>query len=397
MNILMVCDGYFLGFSYQENSLTKQYLLDGHKVTVIASTYNDINNYMKGDYDYKISESDNNDHGARIIKLKYSFNFYNKIKKLRNISTYLYEIKPDLIYVHGISFNLHEIVKYKKRNKVCRLILDFHGDFSNSANNWLSLKILNGLIRRYYLLILLKHIDKIFPINKGSLIFMNKIYQIPYNRMNILPLGVDSEFSNEQFILNNKDYIRKKYSIPINSKVIFTGGKINRSKQIEDLLIAFNEYKHNNCYLFIVGQIDTIDMNYNIKIQNLINSNNKIIFTGWLNGNELYRILAASDIAIFPGSQSVLWQQSIGMGLITIVSKYVINSNNKIHNQNVEYLNYNNNLLILNSKDSKKNEIITYLKMILDNPYIYDDLKEKVKSVSLLHLSYKKIAEQTLN
>jgi hypothetical protein len=35
--------------------------------------------------------------------------------------------------------------------------------------------------------------------------------------------------------------------------------------------------------------------------------------------------------------------------------------------------------------------------MILDNPYIYDDLKEKVKSVSLLHLSYKKIAEQTLN
>ena len=40
---------------------------------------------------------------------------------------------------------------------------------------------------------------------------------------------------------------------------------------------------------------------------------------GWLDQADLNRHLAMADLAVFPASQSVLWQQSIAMGLPLIV------------------------------------------------------------------------------
>ena len=40
---------------------------------------------------------------------------------------------------------------------------------------------------------------------------------------------------------------------------------------------------------------------------------------GWLNQDDLNRHLAMADLAVFPASQSILWQQAIAMGLPLIV------------------------------------------------------------------------------
>ena len=56
--------------------------------------------------------------------------------------------KPDLIFIHGCQFlDMKYVVKYVKKY-ACKVYVDNHADFSNSATNWISKNILHkGLWR----------------------------------------------------------------------------------------------------------------------------------------------------------------------------------------------------------------------------------------------------------
>ena len=45
--------------------------------------------------------------------------------------------------------------KTKKKNTNCKMILDYHADYSNSAHGWLSLNILHKIIKGGYFILLL--------------------------------------------------------------------------------------------------------------------------------------------------------------------------------------------------------------------------------------------------
>ena len=44
-------------------------------------------------------------------------------------------------------------------------------------------------------------------------------------------------------------------------------------------------------------------------------------FAGWVDAVDVYRMMDACDFAVFPASQSVLWQQALAMGLPLIVGQ----------------------------------------------------------------------------
>jgi 1,2-diacylglycerol 3-alpha-glucosyltransferase len=386
MKIVMICDFYHEDFQYQENLLTKYYIKDGHDVTIIASTFISIFDYYSNNYNKKKGSKHYLINGYEIFRQKYSLNIVNKIRKLRNLKQILNKKSPDLIYVHGTQLNLVDAVNYKKHNPKCKLIYDFHGDFSNSANNWLSLNILHKIIFRLVLEFYYRRIDKIFYITPDGGVFLNQVYKLPYNKMALLPLGVDLDYirSVKESIVNIK--IRHLLGINQNDFVIFTGGKITREKQTDLVIKSFLTIKMKSVHLIIVG--DTKDENYKSEILALINSHPRIHFIGWVHGNEVYDYMSACDLAIFPSSQSVLWQQSIGMGLPLIIGQ--------TESQDASYLNRNNNIIILEKEFVTKENICDKIESLLINKSLLSEMKNNAIITANDFLSYERILSITL-
>ncbi|KAA9041465.1 glycosyltransferase family 4 protein [Ginsengibacter hankyongi] len=386
MKILMICDFFHENQQYQENLLAKYYLKQGHDVTIIASTFISVFDYYENNYNKKSKIHSCHINGYKLIRLPYSINFYNKLRKLENLKKYIDNELPDLIYVHGIPLNLIDPISYKKRNAGCKLIFDFHGDFSNSANNWLSLNVLHGIFYRVVMKMYFKNLDKIFYITPNGGEFLNKIYGIPFSHMSILPLGADTDYINLIKTRQTNISIREELGINHNDFVIFSGGKFVKEKKIELVIQSFFLIQSTVAHLIIVG--DTKDETYKKEILELINSHPRIHYIGWVDGERVYDYMSACNVAVFPASQSVLWQQAIGVGLPLIIGQSLA--------QDVTYLNRNNHIFIIEKNSVTPEKIYSYLKLLMDDPNLLASMKLNAIKTTRDFLSYDKISEITI-
>jgi glycosyltransferase involved in cell wall biosynthesis len=398
MKIVMLCDFYNHTLLYQENFLTKYYTKHGHNVAVVASTFESILDYMSDKYIKKNKASETIVNGVKIIKLPYSLNVLNKLRRFdgKRICQILEEEKPDVIFSHSITLNLWESVKYRKKNPTCKIIVDYHADYSNSAKDWLSLNILHKVIRRMFLHSVSRYIDRIYPIVPAGFVFLNEVYGIPYDRMELLPLGVDTDKSQEVMLQEKGKIVRKKLQIPDEALVIFTGGKLEPVKKTDLLIEAFLQLSDPRLHLIIVGTFREQYAAYKFQIEKATNDNQRIHFTGWINGNEVYDYMNASDMAVFPASQSVLWQQSIGMGLPLIVGT-TVNVNGRTWIQDADYLNVHNNVITIDKNNTTVLEIAKQIKRLIDDPALLDSMKKGALKTAVEFLSYDKIIQRTLN
>jgi len=97
-------------------------------------------------------------------------------------------------------------------------------------------------------------------------------------------------------------HIRAKYGIPKDARVLVTAGIINRGKNIETLIRCLHKQGAQNIYLMIVGESFTqAALDYKEFLQGLTRELQiapKVIFTGWLEREELYKIYLASDLFV---------------------------------------------------------------------------------------------------
>ncbi len=397
MKIVILGDAFVENADYQINNFIKYYIKKGHEVTIICSTILSIFDYYSNNYNKSIKESTKSKGKLKIIRKKYSLNILYKIRRFNNVLDILQEEKPELIFVEDIHFNLNDAVQYKRINGTCKIIMNFHTDFSNSAKNWLSYIILHKGIRGIYLNYYLKDINRIFPVVGKSKYFLKKMYGIPNNKMEILPLGVDSDLVNEILNSDMRDKVRNLYNIPKSSLVIFTGGKMSSVKQTDVLLKAVNELNNPEIYLFIAGKIDESNSQYHDEFIKLVELNKNIIQLGWISTKDIYNIMSACDVAVFPASQSVLWQYSIGMGLVLIAGKYVKLNNGKIWEQDIEYLNLNSNIFILPDMCNKLNLIKDYLNILKDDVLLLERMKKGSLLTTEQFLNFNLISEKSIN
>lgn len=390
MKILMLCELYIKSLEYQENLLVKYYRKHGHEVTVITSTYENVFDYYNNKHDNSVPAKVIYDHGAKIIKLPFKFNYLGKIKKYTSIKKIVEEVQPDLLYVHDIMPNMFEMLDYKKKNPHVKMIMDYHADYSNSANGWLSLNILHKVIRKYfYMDPIRKHISKFYPIVPGSTKFLNEVYKIPHNEMDLLPLGADTDLVAEIKNKKVREEIRNKLGINNDEIVIFTGGKFTAAKKTDLLIKAFNEIKDTKLHLLIVGDADQHNQEYKKELLALSNNNPNIHYIGWLNNMGVYEHLSASDLAVFPASQSIVWQQAIASGLPLIVGD--------VGEQSVQYLNEFGAITELKKEDINKEKI---KKSIEDIIYRKDELslrKELALKTSSKYLDWNHLINKTLS
>ena len=388
MKILMICEFYDPNLEYQENILTKYYTMHGHEVVVIASTFENVFDYYSGKYNNKVPSSLTYDGKTKIIKLKYKFNFLNKIRKYISINKILEEEKPDLIYVHDIIPNLTECIHYLKRDPKCKMIMDYHADYSNSGKNWISLKILHGIIRKWYLDKSRPYLSKIFPVVPAGIKFLHEVYKVPLSEMEVLPLGADLNLCNKMKNSSILNELKQKYNIGNNDKVIITGGKLSPRKKTELLIEAFHKLDIDNKHLIIIGDSANENLKYKEKLINLSKKSKNIHFTGWLNTEMIYAHFHISTIAVFPASQSILWQQAIASGLPLITGN--------TGEQSIEYLNLYNNIIILEKDNITIDNLCLNIKNILNNSDLYKSMKIGAKKVANEKLDWNILIKNTL-
>lgn len=112
---------------------------------------------------------------------------------------------------------------------------------------------------------------------------------------------------------NEKIELRKKLNIPTENKVIIFTGRIVEEKGVKELLMAYEQLKHTNTTIIIIGSANfgsSTNTKYEKEISDIIkNSNRSIVFTGYVHQTELYKYYNIADLAVMPS----LFQEPAGL------------------------------------------------------------------------------------
>ena len=151
---------------------------------------------------------------------------------------------------------------------------------------------------------------------------------------------------------------------------------------------AIKKLNIQNVHLLVFGTADKNHEEYQKKMHEDSKGYN-IHFTGWVDAKKTYELMAISDIALFPSSQSVLWQQSIGMHLPVIAGDS--------GGQDMSYLNRNNNLIKVETENLNASFFADILQNLFNDSKLFDNMKKGAEKTAKEYLDYKVIAKNTLS
>jgi len=323
MKILHCCLAglYTDDYGYQENIMPKMHKLQGHDVYILAST----KIWLKGSkIGYTNPKSYHTKEGIPITRMSYikwiPTYISSKLRIFRGIEKYLLCLQPDIIFIHDVQFlSIVSFANYARTYNSTRIYVDNHSDFVNSARNIISKYILHKIIYKYCAKTIEPYTRKFYGTLPIRVDFLEKMYNLPEQKLEILLMGFDHtliDLSVKNIIHHN---IRKKYNISSNDFLIVTGGKIDKLKNIHILIKAFNELDNLNIKLLIFGSLLNDVRN---DIEGMLVHSKNVIYIDWQSSIEIYKIFLASDLAIFPGRHSVLWEQAVGLGLPCIFKRW---------------------------------------------------------------------------
>lgn len=346
MKVLHLClSAFFIdNYSYQENMLPKYHVKQGHEVTVIASL---LSYDGKGKAIVLPHPSEYKDaNGFNVIRLAYKKpQKWNRLfRHYIGLKDYLELIAPDIIFMHGTSFSDIAIVKqYKKHHNEVKLFADSHADYINSGRNWWSLHILHKVIWKHYTKLIEPYLVKCYGVTPLRCDFLKEVYGVKPSKVEYLPLGVDDELIPVDR-KKTREEIRRELGVNDDSFLIFTGGKVDKRKNIHLLLDALECLNIPEVHVVICGVL-THEMEY---LKEIINNNSNIHYLGWCDANRVMNCMIASDLACFPGTHSTLWEQSIGVGLPAVFKQW----------DKMEHVNVNGNCYLIKEGNVEQLKIV---------------------------------------
>lgn len=380
MKIVHICRKFLEGFAYQDNELSDMHSMLGHDVVVITSNSDNSSLY----FDLSLTQNSQQHTrcttlGCRIIRLLPQYNVNYRLWRFKGLYEVLCKEKPDLVFFHGTPFlSLMDVAKYKKNHPLVKLFVDYHFDYYNSAKGFISKWILHKGLYRLITQLCKKHVDTYYYITPDTGKFIHRMYNIPVSKMKFLPLGGNLN----KIQLNKRDSIRstirKQWNVTEDSLVIISGGKLDYAKNVHNLIKSISKIKDYRIDLFLFG---IIDENYKPILLEAIGDSKNVHLIGWIQSVEVYDYYLAADIACFPGSQSVLWQQAICCGL-PLVCKYW---------EGGEYLNVNNNTVFIHGSSAE--DIEKSLLPLLNNRDLLTRMKNGAETEGRIFFSYERIAQ----
>lgn len=361
--------------TYQDNLLSDQNRIDGHEVLYVS----DCHKYKNGklvetEYEEKILEN-----GIRLIRLPYHkiLNKFisGKIRKADKLEKIIKEYKPDVILYHGVcGYELKTVAKYKKENTEVKLYVDSHEDFHNSGTNFVSRQFLHKGFNRKVVQNALPYIDKILCVSYECYEFLNKMYKVPENMMELYPLG-GTVFPEK---IRQKKRMRRRAELGLknNDILLVHSGKMDKYKRTADILKALKEVNSNNIQLAIIGALAD---DVNEEITQLIKKDSRVKFLGWKNSDELLEYLCASDLYIQPGGQSATMQNAACCG--SALALYPYESHKVLMEETCFYIN-------------TIEDMVQLFKKITEQPNILDMKRLESYTLAQNKLDYKILAKR---
>lgn len=379
MKVLNICvnGAYTDGFSYHENLLPKYHLRNGNAVTVLASEYEYSN-----DGSLKKSENldyvDDNGIVVKRLPIKGNKDLHKKFKRFENFYSEIEKVNPDIIFCHLFQFlDLMNVIKYVKRHPQIKLYIDSHADFNNSASNFLSKKILHGIVWKHLAHKALPYAEKFYGVTPARVDFLLDMYNLPKNKVELLPLCADDELVEEALKPKMRKGLRDSMGISDWQTLIVSGGKIDRNKpQTLRLMKAINRITDKSIRLAVFGSVDK-------KLKEEFDSelSERVTYIGWKNVEEIYGLFAAADLIAFPGLHSVLWEQAVGMGKPCIFKRI----------PGFEHINLDGNCIFFNEDSTEE-----YVKIISEAVNHISEMKEVAETRGIPAFSYSKIAKKSI-
>lgn len=382
MKIVHICLGCFYpdGFSYQENMLPKFHKELGYNVEVIASLLTFDTNGKSTLYpEAKVYK---NEYGIQVTRLNYKKPkiIYQIIRRFDGFREALFKSNPDIIFVHGCQFSdIDIIVEYAKMHQV-KIYIDNHADFSNSARNWLSRIVLHGMLWRHCAHIIYPYVKKYYGVLPVRVDFLTDVYKIPKKKCELLVMGADDELVKAANELEVRENIRKMYNIAEDEFLIITGGKIDQWKTETLLLMKAVKNINAKVKLIVFGSVIP---ELKEEVNSLVDGN-KIQYIGWIRSEESYSYFAASDLVVFPGRHSVMWEQATGQGIPMLVKDWV----------GTHHVDLGGNVKFL--KENSVDEIKRNIEFILEHPEEYKRMKKIAVEKGMKIFSYKDIAKRSI-
>jgi glycosyltransferase involved in cell wall biosynthesis len=321
MRILHCCLAavYVDNFGYQENILPRIHKSQGHDVMILAST--EILKPGVG-HVYTKPACYNNEDGIPVKRVPYlvcvPVKIAAKLRIYKDILPSIVAFNPDVIFMHDAqTAAVYAIIKYLKHHPQCRLYVDSHTDFVNSAKSWVSKNILHGILYKKYVRKTIPFARRYYGTLPARVAFYRDFYGTPADKTEYLPLGVDdvsTPMSERDCV---KKEIREELGINQDDFVIVSGGKLETRKNTTILMQAFNllSKKDDKLKLLLYGSVSP-DISEQFEI--LKKNNSSIIHIGWVPAKETYKYFFASDLACFPGTHSTLWEEAVGYGIPAI-------------------------------------------------------------------------------
>lgn len=325
MRIAHIClaNFYIDGFGYQENILPRIHRKMGHEVVIIASTETYVEKARLG---YVAPSSYENEDGIIVHRLPYAIwaprRLRPKIRAYEGLTAHLEAFKPDLIFLHGVQFwDILTVRNYALPRKI-PVHADSHTDYVNSARGFVSRRLLHGIFYR----LLLKRADpairRYLPTLPVRGDFMREVYGTSPRKIDLLPFGFDDTAVAGIDRTAVRTEIRASLDIPAGDMVLVTGGKIDLRKNIHVLIERFTQLRRNGklpgVHLLIFGK-PTPEVE---AILRQMSMDTHIHMTGWIPSSDIYGMFWAADLAIFPGTHSVLWEEAIGHGLGAVFHRW---------------------------------------------------------------------------
>lgn len=388
MKIVMLCDFYQESLEYQEQLCARFYVRHGHDVTVVTSTHESVFDYMADRHDNRRPARTYEHAGVKIVRLPYRYNIVHRLKAFRPIDDLLEAEQPDLIFLHDIMLNAPDCIRYLRRHPRARMIMDYHADYSNSGKNLVSRAILHGVCRKWFLDRARPHLSRIFPIVPASATFLHEIYKVPFSEMELLPLGADTEAAAAVLASDARQRVRTALGIEANDIVLFTGGKLTPAKRTDMLIAAVGGLTSPRLHVVIVGETGEAHAAYGAELRQMAARAARVHMVGWLNQQGLLDHLAAADLAVFPASQSILWQQAIAMGLPLIVGD--------TGGQDISYLNTQGNIIILQQDEIREDRLTAAIAEVIGDPGRMRAMREGALRVADEHLNWNRLIARTL-